>query len=374
MKSKIAKKQKEPVRLRFKTLNNGNQSVFLATYYNGKYTYEFLKMYIVPELTRLDVEANKETLRLAETIRAKRISEYYNKRAGFGTSLRFNETTLIEYLNHIRLKKSYKTSMTYTTLETHLLGFLGRKKDFRLKKVDKDFCVRFVSYLSKLSVCGNSIRKSSVNHYLNAFCALLNQATKDGYFERSPFFGVDRPVSEKSKREFLTIAEVKAFESVPCKNDLVKRAFLFSCFVGLRLSDVQSLRWSQILDNGRYKYVHVIQKKTNNAASIPLSNKACSFIDFENKTSEYVFHGLATTVRSDISYQLSLLSKKAGINKHVTFHTSRHTFAVMMLTLGTDIYTVSKLLGHTDIKTTQIYADIVDSKKNEAISKIDEAF
>ena len=154
----------------------------------------------------------------------------------------------------------------------------------------------------------------------------------------------------------------------PFYNILLRKAFLFSCFCGLRHCDIIALRWEDIrYDENGNALLSIIQKKTKEAISLPLCSEAIKHLPDRGNApeTEKVFAGLVSLGRSNVI--LHKWVEQAGISKHVTFHTARHTHATMMLTLGVDLYTVSKLLGHTNIQTTQIYAKLVDESKKKAI-------
>ena len=148
---------------------------------------------------------------------------------------------------------------------------------------------------------------------------------------------------------------------------------LFSGFCGVRHSDIAALTWENLRkDKAGNTQLHIIQQKTQEIISLPLSSEALKQLPERGKAldTERVFNGLISLGRTN--EVLSRWGKDAGIQKHITFHTARHTHATMMITLGADIYTVSKLLGHTNIQTTQIYAKIVDESKSKAIALIPE--
>ena len=163
----------------------------------------------------------------------------------------------------------------------------------------------------------------------------------------------DKPKRNRTERDYLTIKELTRLVHTPFYNTLLRKAFLFSCFCGLRHCDIIALRWEDI-----------------EAISLPLCSEAIKHLpDRRNAPeTEKVFAGLVSLGRSNVI--LHKWVEQAGISKHVTFHTARHTHATMMLTLGVDLYTVSKLLGHTNIQTTQIYAKLVDESKKKAIDLI----
>ena len=153
----------------------------------------------------------------------------------------------------------------------------------------------------------------------------------------------------------------------------IKNAYLFSCFCGLRISDIMLLKWKNIIkDRGAYT-LEIVMKKTKDPIYLPLSDQALKWLPSQSgKTAEdKVFY---IPLFNYVNPALAEWAKKAGLNKHMTFHTARHTFATMMLTLGADLYTVSKLLGHSDVKITQVYAKIVNQKKNDAVNLVNTVF
>ena len=169
----------------------------------------------------------------------------------------------------------------------------------------------------------------------------------------------------ESVRSYMTIEEVRALIATPIHNEKVKNAYLFSCFCGLRISDIIGLKWKDVfMDNGQYRLA-VAMQKTKEPIYLPLSNEALKWMPKRGDKSadEYVFK-----LPSSINQILKPWAEAAGITKQFSFHTARHTFATMMLTLGADLYTVSKLLGHTSVRMTQVYAKIINKKKDDAVN------
>ena len=198
-------------------------------------------------------------------------------------------------------------------------------------------------------------------YYLKTLRYCLNRAVSEDY----------KPKRNRTERDYLTIKELTRLVHTPFYNTLLRKAFLFSCFCGLRHCDIIALRWEDIrYDENGNALLSIIQKKTKEAISLPLCSEAIKHLPDRGNApeTEKVFAGLVSLGRSNVI--LHKWVEQAGISKHVTFHTARHTHATMMLTLGVDLYTVSKLLGHTNIQTTQIYAKLVDESKKKAIDLI----
>ena len=171
----------------------------------------------------------------------------------------------------------------------------------------------------------------------------------------------------------MTIDEVRALIDTPMENEAIKDAYLFSCFCGLRISDIIRLQWKDVfVDGGQYR-LSVSMQKTKEPIYLPLSSEALKWMpERGNKTPEDKVFDLPSP--NTINILIKPWAKAAGISKRFTFHTARHTFATMMLTLGADLYTTSKLLGHADVKMTQVYAKIINKKKDDAVNLVNGLF
>jgi len=154
----------------------------------------------------------------------------------------------------------------------------------------------------------------------------------------------------------------------PCENEVLKRAFFFAVLTGIRLCDLHNLIWGEITQTKGGWRVDFTQRKTHVVDYLPISEQAYSLCGERREYSQRVFEGL--TDSASISRPLKKWIKAAGIEKKITFHCSRHTFATLQLENETDIYTIKDMLGHTNVKTTQIYAHIVDKSKRNAADVI----
>ena len=212
-------------------------------------------------------------------------------------------------------------------------------------------------------------RNSKVS-YFNKLRACLNQAVEDGIIARNPSKGIERFISEEGTRMYLTIDELKILAATECEYPQIKRAFLFSCLTGLRRSDVERLKWKDVQTQGKYTRIIFRQKKTKGQEYLDISPKAVELMGTPGRLNDNVFEDIHTPYSTNEAIRKWVL--RAGIHKDITFHCGRHTFAVMMLDLGTDIYTVSKLLGHRELSTKQIYAKVLDKNKQAAVEKFPE--
>ncbi|WP_305277920.1 site-specific integrase [uncultured Duncaniella sp.] len=377
---------KEPVRIRRKALANGNVSLYLAIYINGHREYEFLKLYLIPEKTKADKERNKQTMALANSIKAQRIVDIQNGAHGFKGD--FKEQTLFyEYYNALTEKRKKKESKgnfsNWASCLRHLMKYDPRK-NLTFADITPKWVEGFRDYLeNKAEAFGcdrrerqnkKPLSQNSRQSYFNKLRACLRQAYEDGIIRVNPMRGIQGFASQEGTRDYLTLEEVKAMAAVDCDFPEIKRTFLFSCLTGLRRSDIIKLTWGEVTElNGRTRLIFR-QKKTGGQEYLDITPQAAELIGARGKakSTDKVFGDIRYPGETNDSLRIWAL--RAGIDKNVTFHVGRHTFAVLMLTLGTDIYTVSKLLGHRELKTTQIYAKIVDAKKQEAVDNIPKIF
>ena len=319
--------------------------------------------------TPLQKQENKQNLELAKNIKSKRELDIKNNEFGFLTNTKSN-SDFLQYFNTLtedRLSSIGNYGNWDSTLK-HLNQYANGRVLF--KEIDENFCEGFKNYLTNKvkKNNGESLSSSSVSSYFNKFRASLKQAVKDKIILYNSSIDVKIPKVKEKEREYLTIEEVRQIEKVECRYEVLKRAFLFSCLTGLRWSDIHKLKWKEVHIDNEGSRIHYYQKKTENLEYLDISEQALSYLGKKGKDEDKPFQGL----RSSSYFNVSLIQwmLKAGITKHITFHCARHTHATLLLTNGVDIFTVSKLLGHKEIKTTQVYARIIDEKKKEAVNKI----
>lgn len=365
-----AKKAKEPIRIRFKELTDGNKSIYLDIYRDGKRRYEFLKLYLIPEKTPFDKQQNKATMDAANAIKAQRIIELANGTAGIKKNNVGGKMLLSDLLNLYADERAAKgQSLSNVGLINAMAAHLERyKPNAKLQDVDKEFCKGFADYLKTATVYGNKhISQKTSFCYFGSFHAALNVAVRRGFIENNPIAKVesgDKPSQPKKMRDFLTEEELKAMIATPAKEN-VKKPFLFSCFTGLRFGDIKCLTWSDIIKDGEDMKIKIVTQKTQKPVIIPIPN--AGIILPQRGTAKDTDTVFDTVSNAWTNTQVSSWAKASGIKgKNITFHTARHTYATMLLTKGADLYTVCKLLGHSEIRTTQIYAEIIDKKKEEA--------
>ena len=360
---------------------------------NNCYSYEHLGLYLVPEVDEAARILNKNTMNAANAIKAQRLLDYANGKAGIKKPDKGKKILLMDWMKLYAAKKeklgqSKSNAVTIKNVMLHLVKYKGDK--ITMDRVDKAFCEGFVLYLVNGKTIGTRKPKKSGEHkekpianstarlYFNTFVTALNEAVRDGIIGRNPANQLKKeekkPLNRSGNdRGYLEIDEVKKLMNTPCNDEQTKMAFLFACFCGLRLSDIKDLKWKDIKSGEDGTVVSKIQVKTQQSIIVPLSANALEWLPDRGdaKGEDLVF-----TLPSHFSINRSVKkwARDAEIEKNVTFHLSRHTFATTLLTLGADIYTTSKLKGHKNLRTTQIYAEVVNKKKVEAVNLMDKVF
>lgn len=257
------------------------------------------------------------------------------------------------------------------SLLKHLKTFAG--KEVNTSNIDADFCYRFAQYLTIKA----NIKASSAKTYLQKLNAILHEAVSMNYMTYNPMPQISKlvPKTLSKEKDYLTVEEVKRLEKAECPHLITKLAFLFSCFTGLRLSDIETLKWSNIHKSNNLYMLIKTQVKTGTEIRIPLNKQAIEILNIlqlkKIANSENVFTMYSrTTTAAD----LKAWAQRAKINKHITFHVSRVSFVTISISAGINIYVVSKLCGHSNVKTTQIYARMTDRTYIDAIILLDNIF
>ena len=371
------------VTLRTKPVSKGRQSYYLDIYKDGQRKYEFLKLYLVPATNEAAKIQNANTEQAAKAIRNQRELEIIQGKGGLAP-VSNSKLLLLDWMEEYRKMKlatgqSNERALSVDKVMTHLKAYAGEKT--KLSAVDSDFCKGFVAYLGNATSGKHTqnpkpLASSTANAYFQLFTSALNEAVRQKKIAANPVLYLSRedkkPIkAEKSNRTFLTIEEVKQLAATDFKNESIKQAFLFACFTGLRISDIRNLTWGNIVERNGSFFVTITMQKTREPLTIKLNKQAAKWLPKKNATKEVFDLPVYNAIIND---NLKRWAKKAGIEKSLCFHMSRHTFATMELTLGADLYVVSKLLGHNDVSVTQIYADIINKKREEAVDLMDSAF
>lgn len=320
---------------------------------------EYLGIYLMKSpRTASDRKANAIKQKQAEAIRAEREIAIINEQYGFLDKTK-SRMSVLEYFYSLLQYKDQKWKIVYE----HFNNFSQGKCTF--DEITVEFCNKFRTHLStakRLKSKKLLLSQNSAASYWSTFRAFLAIAYKEGYLKENINDYLNKLETKETRREYLTLDELNELANTECMFPVLKAASLFSCLTGLRLSDILQLEWHHIQDYpSGGKCIRIKTEKTDTEATIPISDQALSYCG-EPSTGK-VFKGLT---RQLVNGNLKDWIEDAGIGKHITFHCFRHTYATLMIAGGADIYTVSKMLTHKNVSTTQIYADLVNEKKKKA--------
>jgi len=368
------------ITLEKRQLSDGKKSLRLCFYSgystdeNGKIKhqrkYEALNLFIYDKpKSPEEKHHNKEALRLAEAIRSKRIVEHQSSVHGFADHSK-TKASFYTFFKSLMAEKQRTTQKSNACIWECAFKQLLKyhADDVTFEQLTPAFIKGFKEFLinTARTKSNQKLSKNTASSYFNKVRASINEALHQGIIRTNPLNQVSSIKPENNKREYLTIDEVKALVKTDCRYPDLKRAFLFSCLTGLRWSDIVKLTWQDIEQLNDHHRVIFKQQKTKGLQYLDLSPQAHRLLG--DKKAGRIFSGLRYSAYMNVELLRWCLA--AGISKHITFHAARHTFAVTQLTMGTDIYTLSRLLGHSEIKTTEIYADIIDSQRKMAMMKI----
>ena len=362
------------VTLRLRKLKHGMLSFYLDYYpaYRDQITMELRRheslgiyIYAHPKNQR-EKDFNDSMTEKAEAIRCRRYESVVNERYDF-----FDKTKqgrdFLEYYRYIKRDKDPKWNFVYQHFEKFVKG------SCTYEEVNIDLCRKFREYLltAKSLSTGKPIKLNSVAGYWSTFRGFLNIAYRDKVIKENPNDFLDKIKTEPVQKESLSLDELRKLYDTPCEIPVLRKASIFACLTGMRRSDIINLEWSNIrrYADGGY-YVEFFAQKTKERNLIPISQAAYEFI-----TEGTDIHTGKAKVFGDFNYlmanqPLKKWLKEAGITKRITFHSFRHTFASLEIELGTDVYTVMRLLAHKSVTTTQIYACHADPKRREAAERI----
>ena len=367
------------VTLRKRARANGKIALFLDYYppiispKTGKSTrWEYLEMYLYnPPRDEFERRHNREVELMARSIASERQIDRIAGRYGLARSSEFDD--FLEFYRQQMEKKSKETSnhggwvASFKTFDMFMKGhcsfgdlkpqLINDYKDFLLKKA-----TRINSPLMRIS-------DSSAYSYYNKLRACVREATAMGHVKQNPFDLVKGISQPETYREFLTKEELIRLAHTSTPTEAMRNSCLFSALTGMRMGDIMSLTWSKIQHSESMGYfLRFSMNKTKSEETLPLSEEAFALLGAPSDSPE-------SSVFPEYNFsahysELQRWLQKAGITKKITFHNFRHTFATLQLAEGTDIYTVSKLLGHKNIHTTQIYGKVMDKTKTEAMGRI----
>lgn len=372
------------ITLKERKLPSGKVSL-LIEYYKGSETspegkrkhireFENLQIYLDPNAkTANEKKKNKENLDLAKKILAIREAEFYQGRFDLKNNIK-SKRRFLDFFHEKSEEKinSPKNYGNWSATMVHLKRCIS--PTFTFEEVDEAFVKRVRKYFDTEAKTKSDtlLSENSKYSYFNKFKAALRAAFDEGYVSINYGAKVKSFEQQESQREYLTHDELQKLANTDCKYPVLKRAFIFSCLSGLRWSDINKMIWAEVREEyqegEKTIKVNFEQEKTGGIEYLYISEQARELLGERKYPLDRVFIGL----KYSAVYNTELLRwcNRAGILKHITFHSARHTNAVLLLENGADIYTVSRRLGHSELRTTQIYAKMVDQKNKEAANLI----
>ena len=336
--------------------------------------FENLDTYLITDpKTAKEKKENKEALEFAENVISIRKAEYAQGRFELKNTAKAKRVFLNFFADLAEEKRTLDSSNNYGnwfSTYQHLKKVVPKNLTF--EEIDEFFIKKVRKYFEKDAISKSDLplSQNSKYSYFNKFKAALRYAFDNGYLTINYATKIKSFEQAESQREYLIFDELQRLAKAECKYPVLKKAFLFSCLSGLRWSDINTLTWKEVRDEGDISRVNFRQEKTEGVEYLYISKQARELLGERQDPQERVFKGL----KYGMTYNTEIIRwcNRAAVPKHITFHSARHTNAVLLLENGADIYTVSKRLGHRELRTTQIYAKIVDSKMKEAAEIIPE--
>jgi len=259
------------------------------------------------------------------------------------------------------------TIKNYTATYNHLKNYLDKtgNANITLKDFTKKHVMEFDNYLLslKMEAFNRNMKKNTANKYLTKLKTVLFNARQKGIIPHNPFENI-KIRNAKTNKVFLTKEEIQILKTHPLGDNVslqkVRDIFLFSVFTGLRYSDAINLTADKFIrdQNGTY-WISSYQRKTDEPIEIPVLDAALEIADRYKVLRESTGYVLPRLSNQKVNAFLKEIARLAGINKNLTHHVARHSFATtVMLEQGVDIMTVSRMLSHSSLKSTQVYAKI----------------
>lgn len=355
------------VKLREKKNKDNTTSLYLDIYHNGKRHYEFLQQLklITKPSNPTQKHQNKINKELANKILINRQHELqgndYDIIPKFKQNIDF--VAFFEDFNNTYKKKDLRViKACFNMFKAYLKE--AQIKTLLAKELDESIVNEFKNYLIE------NLNGESPSNYFKKFKLVIKQAVRKNVLSKNPAdeIKISSKAKQGIKKQVLTNEEIQLLVKTPMTNNEVKRAFIFSLYTGLRFSDVNNLKWNDIdLNNNT---LHIRQIKTSEEVNMNLHPTALKVLGEAKKGKAPVF---TLPTHTACSKDLKHWVKKAGINKNITWHCARHSFATNIIFYGADVNTASKLLGHTSLKYTERYAHLVKSLKDKAVSNLPEA-
>ena len=387
------------IEIKERPLKNGNRSLYLEYYETGFRKREKLSLYLLPDDAPKAKSINRRTLDKAREIRAERILNpptFQKEEEEKETVCDPRGETMTwlawcdEYVQWSRECGNCKKMMQHKELvRKRIAAYLKRtdQTDILLKDVGKDEVCGLFDYMRnkyrnkrQIKTGGGKLADYTLLLFEETVKAMFNKAIRDELITFNPVHCLskqERFHAPDKHREYLTPDELTRFLAVETESEnerAVQLAFGLSSMTGLRLGDMQHLTWGDIKDMDGIPTISIIQRKTKRQVVIPLNEMAQSLLPErkDDNPDSLVFHLVKKS--DNISKYVRRIKDKAGIEKDLTYHCSRHTTATLAITAGADISAVKDVLGHGSIKSTEVYAKVALEKKIEAVSLFNGVF
>ena len=366
------------VTLRTRKIKGGAQLSFYLDYYPGYrdestmkvMRHESLGIYIYAKpKSQRERDYNDRMREKAEALRCRRYESIVNERYDFFDKGKM-KGDFLAYFKDKADRKNCKWQHVYK----HFARFCNNK--CRFDEINVDLCNRFREYLMTAPQSRHVKHRLHINSiagYWSTFRAVLHTAYREHKIMENPNGFLERIDTIPTEKEHLSKQELITLANTPCSSPVLKKAFLFSCLTGLRKSDIKQLTWDKIQPYGDGgMYITLRMQKTQQLVNNPVSNEALELIGFyddddSRNPAGKVFEGFTDKLTQT---PLKNWLKEAGITKHLSYHCSRHTFGSLQVDAGTSVYTVQHMLGHKNVSTTQIYAEMADESKRESVDRI----
>ena len=359
------------VTLRTRPLKGRMLSFYLDYYpgYRDKETMKVIRhetlgiyLYADPKNKR-EQNFNEVMTEKAEAIRCRRFESVVNERYDFFDKYKL-KADFLEYFRSQLRKHDPKWEFVYL----HFRNFVHGKCTF--EEIDIDLCNKFREYLltaNKLKRKGR-ITRNSASGYWSTFRGLLKILYRNGLIKTNVNDFLEKIETEDVVKDYLSVEELYKLAETPCKKPVLKTASLFSCMTSLRISDILALCWEDIVDySAGGKCVHIVTQKNRAEDIIPISEEALDLIGYNPDKRGMVFKGLQ---RCWTQTYMKEWIRSAGITKNISFHSYRHSFGTLTLTAGIPIESIARMMGHTNIDSTQVYAQVTDRKISSDMDRL----
>jgi integrase len=309
----------------------------------------------------IDKENNKNLMEKARLIAIDWEKDLINDE--FDLKDKSKENSIVtKFIDKVISQKQGQAQTSYVTLKSHLQNYFPLHTTFKqLNKVEKlnDFYLSYLKQDAK-GKSGNPLKSSSYNKVFSSLKTVLKQAKNEKYINSNEAENVQMDKTEIDPRIYLEREEVKKLVHTDCKYPIVKKAFIFSIYTGLRFGDIEKLKWGDITIKGDKWECAIQVQKSKKPFYLSIPSGAIPYMGKKNQSEDLVFTGLTY---KEINFKLKRWALRSGVTKDITFHSARHTFAMDEVERGTDTYTLKEMMGHTKIDTTMRYYHI----RNEAV-------